>query len=114
MRKVVQIAVEARSGSWLFTVYALCDDGTIWRHARFDRWGRRTPITPPRRADYKTNGYAVLHFKAGGRQHAIHVARLVWVYRHGAVPPGCRVGGGRGTQPHLSTWADNGKAAPFN
>lgn len=41
MRKVVQIAVEARSGSWLFTVYALCDDGTIWRFDNSaDKWWR--------------------------------------------------------------------------
>ena len=86
-------------------VFSVGKDDAIWRHARFDRWGRRTPIEPPRRADHKSNGYWRLHFKAGGRQHEINVARLVWVYRHGPVPPGYRIGGGRGTHAHLTTRA---------
>lgn len=93
-------------------VFSVGQNDAIWRHARFDKWGRRTTLDPPKRADFlQTNGYRRVHFRAGGRQHEINAARIAWVFRHGAVPSGYRVGGARGNEPHLVTWVDNGRAA---
>lgn len=93
-------------------VFRVDAQGAIWRHARFTKWGQRWPVDPPTRADrLADHGYRRLHFKAGGRQHEANAARVVWVYRHGAVPPGYRVGGARGAHPHLVTHVENGRQA---
>jgi hypothetical protein len=105
-------SVEAALALIAAGVFSVDAHGAIWRHARFTKWGQRRPVDPPKRADVlRDNGYRRLHFKAGGRQHEANAARVVWVFRHGPVPPGYRVAGARGSSPHLATHVENGRHA---
>lgn len=67
-------------------VLELRDDLSVWRHARIDKWGRRTPVSPPVRADRQSsNGYRAVFVWVDGRAYGALVHRLAWVHRSGRI-----------------------------